>query len=284
MLEHTFCHIPTVGLQIERELWACGIRTWTDALAAGRLPLSDARAQLVLEELEHSVENFRAGRLEYFQHRLATRHHWRLFPHFDGSVAYFDIETTGLGRGNDHITTVVLYDGRSVRHYVHGRNLGDFVRDVEGYRLLVTYNGKVFDVPVLREELGCPLEQMHIDLRYVLASLGYSGGLKGAERALGLDREGLADLDGYYAVLLWQDFLRGNRRALNTLLAYNALDVVNLAVLMPTAYNLKLQQTPFSEELSLPVPEPPAVPFEPHMPTLRALERRYMRGGKRRRP
>jgi len=235
MLENTFCHVPTIGLQIERELWACGINTWHDALSAGRLPLSAARCELLLGELEESVEFLAMGRMEYFQHRLASRHHWRLLPHYEGSVAYFDIETTGLGRGNDHITTIVLYDGRTIRHYVHGRNLVDFARDVADYRLLVTYNGKAFDVPTVRAELGCPLGQTHIDLRFVLAGLGYSGGLKGCERALGLDREGLADLDGYFAVLLWQDYLRGNRKALETLLAYNALDVVNLATLMPIA-------------------------------------------------
>ncbi len=265
-------------------MWACGISTWRDALAAESLPLSSAKCELLLADLADSVENLSAGRLEYFQQRLASRHHWRLFPHFDRSVAYFDIETTGLGLGDDHITTIVLYDGLRLRHYVHGRNLADFARDVADYRLLVTYNGKSFDVPYVRAELGCPLGQAHIDLRFVLASLGFRGGLKGCERALGLDREGLSDMDGYFAVLLWQEYLKGNKRALDTLLAYNALDVVNLATLMPMAYNLKLEQTPFAEVNALDVPAPPEVPFTPHVPTLDNIRRRYRRrGGKRRR-
>jgi len=283
MLENTFCHIPTIGLQAERELWACGISTWHDALTAESLPLSPVKCELLLADLAESVENLSAGRMEYFQQRLASRHHWRLFPHFDGSVAYFDIETTGLGKGDDHITTIVLYDGLSLRHYVHGRNLSDFCRDVADYRLLVTYNGKSFDVPYVRAELGCPLGQAHIDLRFVLAGLGFRGGLKGCERALGLDREGLSDMDGYFAVLLWQEYLKGNKQALDTLLAYNALDVVNLATLMPMAYNLKLEQTPFAETHALNVPTPPEVPFEAHVPTLNAIRRRYMWRGKRRR-
>jgi hypothetical protein len=284
MLENTFCHVPTIGLRVERELWACGVSTWQDALAAERLPLEPAKAELLLSEVGESIENLSAGRLEYFQRRLAPRHHWRLFPHFGSSVAYFDIETTGLGRGDDHITTIVLYDGLTVRHYVHGVNLADFARDVVDYRLLVTYNGKSFDVPQIRLELGCPLGQAHIDLRFVLASLGFRGGLKGCERQLGLGRKDMDDIDGYFAVLLWQDYLQGNKRALDTLLAYNALDVVNLATLMPMAYNLKLNETPFAETRSLPVPLPPRVPFKPHHPTLDALRRRYMPGGRRRRP
>ena len=34
-----------------------------------------------------------------------------------------------------------------------------------------------------------------IDLRYVLYSLGYRGGLKGCERQLGMDRGNLSDID-----------------------------------------------------------------------------------------
>ena len=32
MLENTFCHVPTIGLRVERDLWACGISTWRDAI------------------------------------------------------------------------------------------------------------------------------------------------------------------------------------------------------------------------------------------------------------
>jgi uncharacterized protein YprB with RNaseH-like and TPR domain len=60
------------------------------------------------------------------------------------------------------VTTVALYDGHSIRTYVRGRNLREFVHDVQTYRLLITYNGKSFDMPVLRRCLGCRLDQAHI--------------------------------------------------------------------------------------------------------------------------
>jgi uncharacterized protein YprB with RNaseH-like and TPR domain len=99
------------------------------------------------------------------------------------------------------------------------------------------------------------MDHVHIDLRYVLASLGYRGGLKGCERMLGIDRGDLEGIDGYFAVLLWDDFKRkGNQKALDTLLAYNTLDVVNLETLMVAAYNGKLTDTPFllTHQLSTP--------------------------------
>jgi uncharacterized protein YprB with RNaseH-like and TPR domain len=49
-----------------------------------------------------------------------------------------DIETTGLSPYTNDITTIVLYDGKAIRHYVNGENLADFPDDVADYRLLVS--------------------------------------------------------------------------------------------------------------------------------------------------
>jgi uncharacterized protein YprB with RNaseH-like and TPR domain len=201
-----------------------------------------------------------------------------MFPEFRGSVAYLDIETTGLGAPGDHITTIALYDGRRIRTYVHDQNLEEFREDVRGYRLVVTYNGKCFDVPFIRDSLGLRMEQAHIDLRYVLRSLGFSGGLKGCEKQLGLDRGELDGVDGYFAVLLWQDFRRhGNEGALRTLLAYNVMDTVNLERLMVQAYNMKLCETPFAGTHGLAGPAPRELPMEPDHETLARIRRRLGR-------
>jgi uncharacterized protein YprB with RNaseH-like and TPR domain len=49
---------------------------------------------------------------------LPSREHWRLFGAFRNSTAFFDIETTGLQTDWDTITTIALYDGRSIRTFV----------------------------------------------------------------------------------------------------------------------------------------------------------------------
>lgn len=183
-------------------------------------------------------------------------------------IAYLDIETTGLRYG-DHITTIAIYDGRSIYHYVKGDNLSDFAKDIEKYSLLVTYNGKCFDVPFLEHQFKIKINHAHIDLRYVLKSLGYGGGLKACERSFGIDRKGLADVDGYFAVLLWNDFIRNkNPKALETLLAYNIQDVLNLELLLAMAYNLKLKETPFQDSLRLPLPLLPKPSFEADRETI----------------
>jgi uncharacterized protein YprB with RNaseH-like and TPR domain len=197
-----------------------------------------------------------------------------MFPEFRHSVAYLDIETTGLGGLDDHITTISVWDGHSISCYVHGHNLDAFAEDIASYALLVTYNGKCFDIPFIEHDLGIDMPHAHIDLRYVLASLGYKGGLKGCERQLGLGRQDLQDVDGFFAVLLWNDYrYNHNLRALETLLAYNILDVVNLEALMVIAYNRNLHGTPFGDSHRLPPSSLPPNPLEADRETIERLKR-----------
>ncbi len=275
MLRRTFCHVPGVGIKAEQQLWAAGVASW-DAFADAGATLGAARRERIARHLEESRRHLADGNPGFFAETLPAAEHWRLYAPFRESVAYLDIETTGLGGGGDHITTIALYDGRTIRHYVHGRNLAEFARDIQGYKLLVTYNGKCFDLPFLRATFGLALDQPHIDLRYLLAGLGYKGGLKGCERRLGLDRGDLAAVDGYFAVLLWQEFRRrGSAAALETLLAYNIRDVVNLEPLLVKAHNLKAAQTPFGPMAALPLPTPPPEPFRADAPTVQRLLRQY---------
>ena len=84
------------------------------------------------------------------------------------------------------------------------------------------------------------LDQAHIDLRFVLASLGYRGGLKVVESRLGLRRDpAIQGVDGFEAVRLWHRYRRGDRNALEKLILYNLTDVANLVELAETAVRLK---------------------------------------------
>jgi uncharacterized protein YprB with RNaseH-like and TPR domain len=278
MLENTFCHIPRVSVRAEAKLWYSGIQSWSDALARRELPIAKAQREAVPQYLEESARERERKNPNYFANLLPSHLHWRLFPDFRPGTGYVDIETTGLSGSSHKITTIALYDGRTIRHYVQGQNLHDFARDVRECSVLVTYNGKCFDLPFLKESLGLDFPQVHIDLRYVLARLGYKGGLKGCEKQLGLDREELDGVDGYTAVLLWQEYTRsGNPRALETLLAYNIQDVLNLEVLLVKAYNLLLRQTPFEPARRLELPLLPPNPFQAHMPLLQRLVGAYSR-------
>jgi uncharacterized protein YprB with RNaseH-like and TPR domain len=262
MLQHTFQHIPGVGEKTEKRIWAAGLTTWQEFLdASHRAPLPRWQGEAIRFALEASLASLEKKDAAYFTQRLPCRLHWRLYPEFAQRVAYLDIETTGVSAGYSYITVIGLYDGTVPRVYVRGRNLSQFIRDIPDYTLLVTYNGRQFDLPFIRAEMGIPLPQAHIDLRYPLAALGYKGGLKKIERCLGLERQGpVALLDGWCAVLLWQYYEQGEERALETLLRYNLEDVVHLPALLAMVYNTRVQQLPFSLPLTAVAPPPP-IPF-----------------------
>lgn len=280
MIENTFCHLPGIGLRTERALWEQGTHSWQAFLRSEPdcLPLGGKRLQTARSHIGHSIEHLGNRNGRYFADRLQAGEHWRLFSEFRDTVAYLDIETTGLGGPSDIITTICLYDGATIRTYVNGHNLDRFSQDIGVYRLLVTYNGKCFDLPFIRSYFGLELDQVHIDLRYVLAGLGYRGGLKGCERQFGLDRHQLEGVDGFFAVLLWQHYQStGDRRALETLLAYNIQDTVNLETLMVHAYNLKVSHTPFGESRQLALPKAPVVPLEADPGIIETIRDRYYR-------
>ena len=273
MIENTFCHIPGIGPGTETKLWDNGFLNWDTVCDADSLPVSAKLRDGLLKGLGVSKQHLGRGNPLYFSTVLPSNQTWRMFSAFRSKIAYLDIETTGLGGYGDYITTIVVYDGDSIFSYVQGQNLDDFRHDIQNYNLLVTYNGITFDLPFIRNYFKIPMKQAHIDLRYVLASLGYKGGLKSCERQLGIDREELADVDGFFAVKLWWDYLnRGNEGALQTLLAYNAVDVVDLELLMVMAYNMKLRETPFEDSYQMLEPELPEIPFEADMDTVQRLK------------
>jgi uncharacterized protein YprB with RNaseH-like and TPR domain len=271
MLRNTFCHIPGIGPQTEQKFWRAGFTCWDALLGPTEPPRYPARPSC-REQLRESVLRYEQRDPAYFAARLPSAQRWRLFADFRDSCAFLDIETTGLGSLSDHITAIALYDGSSVRHFVHGENLKDFPEALARYRLVVTYNGSSFDLPFLQRQFHMVIRQAHIDLRYVLRSLGLGGGLKNCERNLGVSRPGLEDIDGAVAVLLWREYRRHrDRRALETLLAYNVQDAVNLEPLMVEAYNRKLAETPFADSHRLPAPAAFANPFAADAELVRRL-------------
>lgn len=260
MLRQTFSHISGIGRTTELRLWEAGITDWSlwrNTIPVRLSAISKADAPKVIEKSEQALKSDPA----FFTSALSSSDSWRIFPHFRHRTAYLDIETTGAESWAE-ITTISLYDGQDVFTYVNGDNLNDFVDDIQKYQVLVTYNGKSFDIPVIERFFRIRLNVAQIDLRYVLAKLGIKGGLKGCEKQLGLNRGNLDGVDGWFAVLLWRQYqASGDPKALETLLAYNIEDTVNLERLMVEAYNRNILQTPLGDDLLQDCPPPPPNPF-----------------------
>jgi len=195
-----------------------------------------------------------------FDPRLATTDDWAR------RVVYFDIETTGLSGGAGTLAFLAgcgWWDGDGFRvrqFFLNGpageRAMLDALGDVfDDASLLVTFNGRTFDVPMMEtrwafHRSACPTDDLpHFDMlpparrlwgRRELRELIDEGrcNLSALERSvLGFHRH--ADVPGFEIPARYFHFLRtGDASAIEGVLAHNRHDIVSLAAI--TAHALRL--------------------------------------------
>ena len=245
MLEHTFLHIPGIGPTTEQTLWQQGIHTWDAALqfADSGCSVRPRTRTLLQQYLPDSHRALRDGNAAYFTRLCSHGEAWRAYSHFR-DVVYLDIETTGLSPNYDKITLAGVSDGQAYTVFVAGQNLADLPAYLSRFRVICTFNGAGFDLRFLRAAFpDLALPPLHIDLRGVTRKLGLTGGLKAIEQRLGLPRDpAVAHLSGFDAVILWERYRRGNRKALDLLIQYNTEDVVHLTTILETSYTALTQR------------------------------------------
>jgi uncharacterized protein YprB with RNaseH-like and TPR domain len=243
MIEKTFCHVKGITADFERLLWEKGIAHWDDFLAkeSGLDTFPRKKLDKLKVELPLSKQAFQQKNLRYFQNMLNPKEHWRLVEL--GKVGFIDIETTGLSKIGDEITVIGIYDGTRSHLYVNGKNLFDAKAKLQEFDIIVSFNGKQFDIPFIEHHFSCTYTFAHLDLRYMLKEFGFQGGLKSIERQLGIGRDfSVEGIDGFEAVNLWYRYKRGNIEALQKLLKYNEQDIVNLHALLKHYLKIKKER------------------------------------------
>jgi len=238
MITRTFCHIKGITERKEQELWKRGINSWEEFLQKKHLHNS---SQSSCTHIQHSITQLQNNNLNFFQ-SLPSNQQWRLYKH--AKPCFLDIETTGLSKQRNSVTTIGMFDGQESKVLINGKDIHQFEHEMKQYNMLITFNGKCFDVPFLKHHFpSTNLNMLHVDLRYVMKTLGYTGGLKKIEKEVGITRtDELAEVDGYEAVRLWKRYKRGDTAALQTLVEYNRADTVNLKTLMDFAYERMMRR------------------------------------------
>lgn len=245
MLRNSFLFLDRIGERTEQALWENGITNWDTYRQEDDIPQVGAERKQEHDQFLHKAEkNLEKGNGAFFDHTVPQSEQWRLYNEFQGSIAYLDIETTGLDQRRNDITTISIYDGDDTHTLVNGQDLTEqnLAKELKRHSLLVTFNGKRFDVPFIKEHFDIRFDMPHIDLMYACKKLGLTGGLKAIENEIGLDRDEVDDIDGKEAIRLWNQYQRGDEQALETLITYNQKDVINLQPLMDETYQRLTEQ------------------------------------------
>jgi uncharacterized protein YprB with RNaseH-like and TPR domain/predicted nuclease with RNAse H fold len=227
MLKSTFQHLQGVGKKSERALWLNGVTTWDEyKCLAGSQPVlfEDVELNHVLLESARALES---GDVSYFAERLSTGDYYRIALAYPEKTIFLDIETTGLSLYYDELTMVGWSMGSKYGAYIKGHTDAPLRAALNEAKVIVTYNGTVFDLKFLRktfENLCIP--SVHIDLRYFSKRVGLSGGQKKIEKEIGFKRtKDLEAMLGESAPILWHQYRRGDEQALKKLIEYNHADV-----------------------------------------------------------
>lgn len=228
-LERTFQLSKGVGPWRERDLWARALATWADfeAAAARGVVMNERLDRELLEGIHAAREALNKRSIEGLAKLVPAREHWRLYGHFMDEAAFFDIEADG-----DHVPTVVgVMDREGVATFRRGLSLDQLPARLAKSPIWVTFNGSVFDVPVLEAAFAdFPKPFVHLDLRFLIRHAKLKGGLKGVEDSIGLGRPPhLRGLKGLDAIRLWREWTENSDlKGLRLLTEYNLYDAINL--------------------------------------------------------
>ncbi|MEW5705897.1 MAG: ribonuclease H-like domain-containing protein [Actinomycetota bacterium] len=146
--------------------------------------------------------------------------------------AYLDIETSFSNR----LTVIGLYiaSSRTLVQMVGEAITADGLLDyLSGTKIIYTYNGNRFDIPMIHQNLGIDLRKSHesCDLMYDCWKNNLKGGLKAVEQALGISRN-IFGRGADDPRILWRNWrLHNDVDALERLLEYNREDTINLVLL-----------------------------------------------------
>lgn len=227
-LENSFIPVRGIGETTEQQLWEAGVTDW-DAFDPDVPVVGPTRASRIEDYIAQAQSRLADREVGFFARTVPQQAHWRLYETLPAETTFLDIETTGLSPREAVVTTVSIHRNGETTTLVRGRDLtARRLREVFAETgLLVTFNGRRFDVPFLESEYDLSVAVPHADLYLLAGRLGYNGGLTDLERTFEITRD-RPDISGADAVRLWREYERGDDRALETLIEYNRTDTRNM--------------------------------------------------------
>lgn len=231
VIKNSFIFLEGVSEKREQNLWEFGIHDWDSFLESKFLGFATTKKEMWDNQIKTAQKHLELDNSEFFSLNLKDSEHWRLYDKFKDKCAYIDIETTGLSKYRNSITTLSIWDGKEVKTFVAGQDLTEenLAKEFEKFKMICTFNGKMFDMPFIYEKFPSLKNNLpHLDLRWACRKIGLTGGLKKIEHEMGISRGDLEGVSGRDALRLWRKYKRGDENALDILVRYNQEDVINL--------------------------------------------------------
>ncbi len=227
MIQNSFIFLDKVSYKKEQNFWKQGVKTWDDFLLKQKIKgISQSTKKQYDVAIRLAKLNLIYNNVSFFTELLKPKETWRLYNLYKNEALYLDIETSGWD-----ITVIGMYN-KTMKQFVKNISMDkkEILREIYKHKLIITFNGSSFDLPMINRFLKHEIKLPHIDLRHVCTRIGLKGGLKAIEKQLKIKRnnkiESMLGNEAVYCWELWQH--TKNRKYLELLLKYNKADTVNL--------------------------------------------------------
>ena len=243
ILDQSLCLLDGVTHETEIRLRRAGVLTCEQLARDADRYFSARHAQRIRDSFSEWQVARTSGLIDWMVGHLPVGHRVRALSQYWDDALFFDIETDGKSPSSC-ITCISTIRHRTHRSFWRGHNLSDFLTEWANAKILVSFNGKRFDTPIVCKAFGLTSIPPQIDLMDEAAHYGYRGGLKVVEKRFGFSRKAKGCVDGNDAIRLWMEYTTGHLDdSLKTLLAYNQEDVESLVALSKAILCLSLENT-----------------------------------------
>ncbi len=178
----------------------------------------------------------------------------KLYEQYKYQALCLDIETS---RFNGPISILGLYQPSEgemdCTQLIKGKNLTheDIANAMSACKLIITYNGIKFDLPMIKKEFPGAIPKVPIiDLFLFAEKLKVRTNLKVLENTFDIVRPEPLSTKRGKAIKRWRRYIKyGDQQALQNLLEYNKQDTINLYLLAEKLVSMAIQQAQMENQV-----------------------------------